>query len=284
MRLHNLTGSLTATLLLVAPPALAGGGVIEINQAAALAGGVTASDTPGFPVTLDTAGSYVLTGNLTVPDENTDGIVVSANDISIDLNGFAIIGPVTCSTNPVSCSHPSGTGSGVERVSSSNHGTSVKNGSISGMGKNGVFLGRQAEVTNLRVRWNRLLGIYASYGSTVSGNTAYNNGDDGIYAWDGSTVSGNSVYYNGGNGIQAESGSTVSGNTVSNNGGDGIYAYSGSTVSGNTVRGNTGYGLRFGGFESAYSENVISGNTAGTVNGSAVQLGQNACDGNTTCP
>ena len=32
------------------------------------------------------------------------------DDISIDLNGFAIIGPVTCTTSPVTCSHTSGTG------------------------------------------------------------------------------------------------------------------------------------------------------------------------------
>ena len=45
-------------------PAGAVDGVIEINQAKALAGGVTPSDTPGFPVSIDTAGSYRLTGNL----------------------------------------------------------------------------------------------------------------------------------------------------------------------------------------------------------------------------
>jgi len=50
------------------------------------------------------------------------------------------------------------------------------------------------------------------------------------------------------------------------------------------VRGNTGYGLKFFGSHIGYSENVISGNTAGTVNGSGVQFGQNVCDGNTTCP
>ena len=37
-------------------------GVIEINQHRALAGGVTAGDTAGFPVTLSQRGSYRLTG------------------------------------------------------------------------------------------------------------------------------------------------------------------------------------------------------------------------------
>ena len=264
--MKNGTASLWRIALLalgLSSPALAVDGVLESNQACAVNTGCFSGDAAGLPVTITAAGSYRLTSNLTVPDENTDGIVVSANDVGIDLNNFAIIGPVTCSTIPVTCSHASGTGSGVELASLSTRGTSVKNGSISGMGYNGVYLGEQAEVTNLRVRWNRFRGIYAYSGSTVSGNTAYTNGGDGIYAYAGSTVSGNTASYNGA---------------------DGIYASYGSTVSGNTVRGNTGYGLNFGGSQSAYSENVISSNTAGTVNGTAVQLGQNACNGNTTCP
>ena len=46
---------------IAALPALASDGVIEINQAKALAGGVTAFDGPGFPVTVTAPGSYILT-------------------------------------------------------------------------------------------------------------------------------------------------------------------------------------------------------------------------------
>ena len=49
--------------------AVAVDGVVEINQTRVLAGGVTASDTPGFPVTLDASGSYSLTGSLDVSGE-----------------------------------------------------------------------------------------------------------------------------------------------------------------------------------------------------------------------
>ena len=92
------------------------------------------------------------------------------------------------------------------------------------------------------------------------------------------------AYGNGADGINAGTGSTVSDNTTYLNGDNGIEVGNGSTVSGNTVRINTGYGIDFNGSESAYSGNVISNNTAGTVSGTAVQLGQNACNGNTTCP
>ena len=50
----------------LATPALAVDGVIEINQARAMAGGITAGDNPGFPVNLTESGSYRLTSDLTV--------------------------------------------------------------------------------------------------------------------------------------------------------------------------------------------------------------------------
>ncbi len=99
----------------------------------------------------------------------------------------------------------------------------------------------------------------------------------------GSTVSGNTVYQNGGRGIFASNGSTVSVNTSYANGGDGIQASFGSTVQGNTVRFNDGYGLRLLFPDAAYRENVITFNTTGTVIG-GVNMGANSCNGTTTCP
>ncbi len=65
---------------------------VEIDQAAALAGGVTMADAPGFPVTIDVPGAYVLTSDLVAPAHVRSPIVVGpqAGEASIDLNGFAI--------------------------------------------------------------------------------------------------------------------------------------------------------------------------------------------------
>lgn len=299
------------TLLLfltLASPAFASDGVLEINQTCAGQTGCFSGDTPGFPVTITTPGmSYRLTSSLTVPNENTDGIVVSTSDVSVDLAGFSILGPVTCSGNPLVCTPATGSGSGVERVSLTNRGISVKNGSITGMGNYGVQLGDQAEVTKLRVRWSRVSGIHAGAGSTISDNTAHSNGSDGISAdfgstvWDnaaysnggdgiavspGSNVSGNTAFGNVGTGISTGTGSTVSGNSAYSNGGDGIFANSGSTVQRNTVRSNISFGLRL--FQATYRENTITSNTAGTVIGTGINMGDNYCAGtgtiSATCP
>src|SRR5690242_21281609 len=85
-------------------------GVVLINQNTALAGNVTPGDTPGFPVTIAAPGSYKLSGNLTVPDANTTAIQITADNVTIDLNGFSIIGPVVCSGFPVTSCTTTGSG------------------------------------------------------------------------------------------------------------------------------------------------------------------------------
>jgi hypothetical protein len=64
-------------------------GVITIDQAKALAGGITAGDDPGFPVTLSTPGSYRLSGNLSTP-AGTHGILIASPGVTLDLNGFTL--------------------------------------------------------------------------------------------------------------------------------------------------------------------------------------------------
>ena len=92
---------------------LAVDGVVLIDQNRALAGGITPGDTPGFPVTTSQEDAYRLTGNLTAPDTNTDGIVITANHVTIDLNGFSIIGASVCGGSPITCS-PGGSANGMK--------------------------------------------------------------------------------------------------------------------------------------------------------------------------
>src|SRR5690348_13376939 len=73
-------------------------GVVLIDQNHALAGNITPGDTAGFPITISQPGSYRLTSNLTVPDLNTTGIQITADFVTIDMNGFSIIGPGVCTS------------------------------------------------------------------------------------------------------------------------------------------------------------------------------------------
>ena len=75
-------------------------GVTQIDQNKALAGSVTPGDAPGFPITITRPGSYRLTSNLTVPDADTTAIEIAADHVTLDLNGFAILGPTDCSQSP----------------------------------------------------------------------------------------------------------------------------------------------------------------------------------------
>lgn len=66
-----------------------------LDQNKALAGGAIPGDAPGFPVTISQPGSYKLTGNLTVP-ANTTAIDITVPGVTLDLNGFSIMGPMKC--------------------------------------------------------------------------------------------------------------------------------------------------------------------------------------------
>ena len=160
--------------------------------------GCFAGDTANFPVTITAPGSYALTGNLVVPNENTTGILVTASSVSIDLNGFEIV-RAGCEGETSSCTPASGTGSGVA-IDFSQVGVAVRDGSVRGMGSHGISLGPGAQVKNVQARWNRLNGIQADEFSIFTGNVAVENGNDGISALVGSTLSGNVASSNGNSG------------------------------------------------------------------------------------
>lgn len=264
-------------LLLIATAAHAADGVLEINHTCALQTGCFAGDTPGYPVTIDgSAGrSYRLTSDLPVPGANVNGLLLSGNDLAIDLNGFSIIRSA-CSAATTSCTPTTGTGSAIDRASTANRGLSVRNGSVMGMGLFGVRLGEQAEVRNVRARWNRLDGINVSVGSLVVDNTAFDNGRHGVSTGAGATVRDNTLYDNGEDGVNVGTGTTVSGNTIYANDEEGIRSAGGSTISDNAVGQNGGTGISAG-FGSLVSDNTVYSNAdGGIVTGSGALVQRNA--------
>ena len=140
----------TATLPIAAAIALAAGaGTAQsqtiIDQAKALAGNVTPGDGRGFPVTISQPGSYVLTSNLIVP-AGSAGVHITAPNVTLDLNGFSIEGPVSCTQSPstlhVSCSQPvdvSYTVIGIRTEPQASYVT-LRNGNVRGFAAYGLWL------------------------------------------------------------------------------------------------------------------------------------------------
>jgi len=271
-----------AAMLAFAAAAGAVDGTIEINQAKVLAGS-------GFPFTISTANtSYRLTGSLTVP-ASTSGINVTANNVTIDMNGFSIAGPGSTS----------GAVNGVGATGIAD--VTVENGTITGMGI-AIVLGNFGIVRNVHADTNGFgidvgdnsvvegctannstanYGIRCSMECSISGNTANGNADEGIFCSDsGCQITGNTANGNAGVGIECGSNACViSGNTVLGNPPLGIGCFGiACLISGNTVV-NSATGIEATDTTTGYSNNVLK-NTANFVSGKS--LGNNLCNG-TVC-
>ncbi len=244
-----------------------------------------------FPIKISTPGSYILNSNLKVSSPNTTAILVLADNVTIDLNGFAILGPTLCTGTPVTSCTPTGTGNGID--ASGHNNVKVTNGTIRGMGQYGIIANDDCIIQGLRVISNGKVGITVG-GGTVSGNTADGNGSDGIAVGAG-TVQGNTALNNAGHGIAVGTG-TVSSNTALNNGITGIFVNDSATVSGNTSNGNSLIGIFVNnsgtvsgntaannvdglllGTRTGYFDNGLADNAGSDVIG-GVNLGHNLCD------
>lgn len=264
-------------------------GTIEINHERALAGGVNGdlvADPAGYPVILTQPGSYRLTGNLTVSNANTIAISVRSSNVTLDLGGFAILGPVTCTGAPVTSCSASGLGSGVTSTSNFRN-IAVVNGSVRGMGLGGVVLsGPDSRIEGVQATENATVGlstlragtfvhdtatanggngIDAGDDSVITGAVARDNAVDGIHCGNGCSVVGSSGGANGDDGIETLSGGTVSQSAARGNGNDGIVVGAGSTVTGNTANGNAQDGLQVG------ASSTVTGNTGNANTGDGIE-------------
>lgn len=256
---------LLVCLALLAPAAHASDGRREINQAAVLAAG-------GFPFVISQPGSYLLTSDLVVPDANTTAIQVStASGVTLDLNGFTVRGPVTCShsqqayydASQVTCS-ASGTGDGIYASAS----TWIRNGHVRGFGRYGIAAGgglsAHVVVEDVRAEQNAQGGIYLNNGTVRRVNVTLNGGD-GIFnvpAGDASSatvVEDSNIAFNKGNGIGMAT--KVRNCRISYNGGAGlIHTNAGgqnSSISDSYFHRNKGKAINAYG---SYRDNEIFGN------------------------
>jgi hypothetical protein len=147
---------IAAACLACAAPAFA---QATLDHNKALAGGITRDDQPGYPITLSQPGHYKLMGNLVVP-AGVNGISITADDVTLDLNGFRILGAGSCSRNPnmasVSCAGHSG-GNGIAVEGNGSFTSTIRNGSVRGFNKGVSMEGGLAE--DLELKFNDA-GLY----------------------------------------------------------------------------------------------------------------------------
>lgn len=175
-------------------------------------------------------GSYYLTSNL-VTKSTTPGVQVFTNDVTLDLDGFVILGSAA-------------TGNGVS-IGTGCRNVLVRNGTIRDCYYHGLYAANASQCTfeGLRVLNNGRQsstydGLQAGKSARVVNCRVEGNRGEGVVVGAESEVSQCTVVSNL-HGLVAAGNCRIAGNTVAGNTDDGIsLTGSGSQVSGNVVRGN----------------------------------------------
>ncbi len=219
----------------VSPPAGAVGStgktLTEVEPRIAINATNTPGDADATPSTfkITQPGSYYLTGNIT-GESGKDGIEIASAGVTLDLNGFAVIGVP-------------GSLSGVVIRSGA---TEVRNGFVRSWGVDGVTSGSAItnnRVIDVRASGNGGVGIYAGNYSEARNCMAVSNGSHGIAIYAYGRAEGCTARSNGGDGISAPNSGNVIINCNSNlNGGNGFNAFS-STLTACNASGNTLSGI-----------------------------------------
>lgn len=162
-----------------------------------------------LPFTVNECGSYFLTGCLT-GQSGQDGITIQADDVTLDLNGFSLIGVP-------------GSGDGI-KTTPGKSGGKVESGFIFGWGGDGADTQNSFdfEFDGIKLFGNGGAGISAGNGTKVDGSTSSGNGGTGIGTGDGSSVRKSSSRNNTGTGISAGKDCQLEGCSALFNGDSGI--------------------------------------------------------------
>lgn len=205
---------------------------------------------PSLPFTISAPGSYYLTRDLTGVS-GASGITITASFVSIDLNGFSLIGA----------------GGSLDGINASTAGTkqiAIRNGVIRGWGRGGISATPVVEATveDLRVQGNGNTGVSLGSRGVVSRTIATGNAGQGFSLGSSSTVvectaEGHTVN----SGFVVGPDSTVSASVAANNGVYGFQLFDGAVATDCTARGNTT------GFSVAAGSRVVHSTARANVEG-----------------
>jgi len=158
------------------------------------------------------------------------GIVITASHVTLDLNGYEVVGVA-------------GSRSGI--VVEAETGVVVRGGGVHGWGEHGVEAERcdAAHVECIRATDNMKDGVRLGHGGSGDSIRAIDNGGNGIVLSSGSTLHNCSVVASGRAGIDATENSRVIDCAASACAGDGIRVGGGSVVRASVARHNLGCGI-----------------------------------------
>jgi hypothetical protein len=258
---------------------------------------INLANTPGdadslFKITQP--GSYYLTGNISGV-VGKHGIEIAANNVTIDLSGFAMTGVA-------------GSLDGITSTDSTVVDIAVRNGSIRTWGNQGIDffnstgvvvesvlvrecaigirIGDRARVRLCTASNNSGSGISLGVSSQVVECTAENNQTNGIFASDGSMIINCVANANTGAGIRTGSNAIIRGCVASQNTSHGVVVLGNSVVSGVVSSGNglgasIGAGVLATGNANRIEDNVCNGNDRGIdVDGFQNIIIRNTCSAN----
>jgi len=213
------------------------------------------------PFTIADPGSYYVTTNL-VGVSGSSAITISNNNVTLDLNGFALLGvpgslyAVAFANSQTNVIVRNGTMNGwrigVHETSGNSRNVVLENLAIFASGSDGILFDSAADIRDCLCSSNVAIGISVT-GGRVMGCTANFNRNSGIEMNAGGLVQNCWSGYNGNYGIET-SGGIVSGCWVQNNVWSGIQVAS----DGGDITGNDCYGNNTGG-TSSYAGIYIEG-------------------------
>lgn len=225
---------------------------------------ISATNTPGdgdsvFKITQP--GSYYLTGNA-AGASGRNGIEVASDNVTIDLNGFALVG-VTGALNGVQAS-----GQG---------GVTIRGGTINGWPQAGVTGGGNGNTVvceDLIVRGNMGRGLDLVDNSRVARCSVVGNTGLGLRLGSGSLAESCVIQGNGLGGAEVLSGSALVNSTIAFNGGVSVLLNGdGASCRENVIRINAGntVGIRVAGLDGLIEDNRITGASSASQIGLQLQ-------------
>ena len=254
---------------------------------------INAANTPGDAnntFIISQPGSYYFTANIT-GEAGKSGISIQADDVTLDLNGFALISGGGASARGVNVptaksnfcirngSVRGWSGGGVRADAAT--GLAEKLRLASNVGGIGLAMGNGSIIHDCESSGNGT-GFYAPDRTQVSNCISTVNSGIGISGTDYVTVIDCTVSRNGGVGIQLGGFDTVTRCTVSRNDGGGIAETGGSHIADCTVGNNSVNGIAVGTGSTVQNCTARSNVLSGIIAMNSCSLIENKCSGNGT--